>query len=380
MKLLEIILLATDFSKSSDNALKSAITLAKIFQSKIILIHVLPNDIKNEKARTLLNKAAIAQLDIIYHKIKSEGVKTEKPILEHGNYFENIIETADSINANMILIGAGDKLKNDIFQLGTTAEKVIRKSHKPVFVVKNDKPLNIKRILCPIDFSDESKRALKNAITMTRRFKAELIIFSVYQVAYLDSIRHKIDLDILIENLRLSRTKELNTFLDDFDLTDLSWEKEIQSGDPATQILEAIRRYKSDLIIMGTSGKTGFSKLIMGSVTEKVIREVPSSFITLKSEDFINLKLITRIRDIEKHYDAANQLLKDGFLQESINEFEICLTINDMHIPSLNGAAKVYEKLGNTHDSEKYKNMAKEVLDRIWDKKIEAEIRKHYKL
>ena len=92
------------------------------------------------------------------------------------------------------------------------------------------------------------------------------------------------------------------------------------------------------------------------------------------------MKLITRIRDIEKHYDVANQLMKDGFFDESINEFEICLNINDMHIPSLNGMSKVYEKLGNTNNSEKYKNMVKVVLSSIWDRKVEDDIRKHYKL
>ncbi|MBL4887048.1 MAG: hypothetical protein JKZ03_00995 [Flavobacteriaceae bacterium] len=45
--------------------------------------------------------------------------------------------------------------------------------------------------------------------------------------------------------------------------------------------------------------------------------------------------------------------MKDGFSEDSINEFEICLNINDMHIPSLNGIAKVYENLGDTNNSEK---------------------------
>ena len=182
MRQLEKILLATDFGKSSHKILKSAITLAKAFQSIIIPIHVLPDNIKNEKARILLNDAALKKLDIIHQKIKGEGVKTAKPILGYGNHLENIIQTADSNNVNMILIGAGEKLNSDVFQLGTTAEKIIRQSNRPVWVVKNENNLNVGNILCPIDFSKESKRALKNGITLARRFKAELIVFSVYEV------------------------------------------------------------------------------------------------------------------------------------------------------------------------------------------------------
>lgn len=379
MKLLEKILLATDFSKSSENVVKNAIGLAKTFQSKIMLVHVLPDDIKNEKIRLLLTEAAIKRLDTINESIKSEGIKTDKPVLEFGSHFDKIIQTADSINANVILVGSGEKLKSDVFQLGTTAEKIIRKSSRPVWVVKKDTPLTIKNILCPVDFSPESKRALNNAIIIARRFKAELTIFSVYEVAYSGSLRFKIDWDEENDFQRTEHLKTFKLFLDSFNLKDLNWDKETRRGDPAKEILGAISRYESDILIMGTTGKTGLSRIMMGSVTEKVIRKVPCSFITLKTEDIIDLKLETRIRDIESHYSLATQLVKDGFFNEAINEFKVCLNINDMHIPSLNGIAKVYEKLGDHDNAEKYKRIAKDVLARIWDRKIEAEARKIYK-
>ncbi|HBK70265.1 MAG TPA: hypothetical protein DDZ39_01185 [Flavobacteriaceae bacterium] len=378
MKLLEKILLATDFSATSDYVVENAIVLAKIFQSKITLIHVLPDDINNEKAKELLDKAATNQLRLINEHINNEGVKTSNPIIEYGSYSEKVVLASKNKNVNLILVGAGEKSINDTFQLGTTAETIIRKSNKPVWVVKKDNNLNIKTIICPVDFSDESSRSLKNAITMARRLQAKLLVFSVYSLLNRTSV--KLNWDDINKLRKSEHLIELDKFLVDFNFTDLNWSKEVKGGSPAIEILKATKKHNSDLLIMGTSGKTGLSRMIMGSVTEKVIREVPCSFITLKSEDFINLKLITRIRDIEKHYDVANQLMKDGFFDESINEFEICLNINDMHIPSLNGMSKVYEKLGNTNNSEKYKNMVKVVLSSIWDRKVEDDIRKHYKL
>lgn len=366
MKLLEKILLATDFSKSSKNLVKNAIGLAKTFNSKIILVHVLPY-IKNEKASTFLKEAVLKELETINEKIIKEGIKTDKPILEYGNHFDRIIQTADSINANVIVIGAGEKLKDDRYQLGTTAEKIIRQSNKPVWVIKNENSVNVRNILCPIDFSKESKRALKNAITMAHRFKAELIVFSVYEVHNFEQPNYKFNWDEDNEFVLSAHKKEFDLFLKNFNLTDLSWEKEIEKGDSAVEILKALKRYKSDLLIIGTTGKSGLTRILLGSVTEKVIREVPCSFITLKSEDIISLTLGTRIRDIENHCSTAKQLVKDGFFEESINEFNICLNINDMHIPSLNGLAKVYKKIGDTNNSEKYKKMANEVLAGICD-------------
>ena len=379
MKLLEKILLAADFSQSTDNLVENAIGLAKTFQSQIILIHVLPDDITNEKARLLLNDAAINQLELINDKIKSEGVETDNPILEYGNHFDKIIKTADNIHANVIVIGAGEKAKNDVFQLGTTAEKIIRKSIKPVWIVKNNSPLDVKNILCPVDFSTESKRALKNAIIMARRFNAELIILSVYEMIYSDSLKLKLDWDEEIEYIKLEHEKEFNSFLEGFNLTDLNWDREIAKGLPSEEILKAISLYNTDLLIMGTTGKSGLNRIVMGSVTEKVVREVPCSFITIKSEDIIDLRLGTKIRDIETHYNIAKQLMRDGFLRESINEYKICLSINDMHIPSLHGISKVYKKLNEEQRVQKYKSMVKEVVGRIWDREIEDEIRKSYK-
>jgi len=379
MKLLEKILLAADFSQSTDNLVENAIGLAKTFQSQIILIHVLPDDITNEKARLLLNDAAINQLELINDKIKSEGVETDNPILEYGNHFDKIIKTADNIHANVIVIGAGEKTKDDVFQLGTTAEKIIRKSTKPVWIVKNNSPLDVKNILCPVDFSTESKRALKNAIIMARRFNAELIVLSVYEMIYSDSLKLKLDWEEETEYIRLEHEREFNSFLEGFNLTDLNWDREIMKGLPSEEILKAISLYNTDLLIMGTTGKSGLNRIVMGSVTEKVVREVPCSFITIKSEDIIDLRLGTKIRDIETHYNIAKQLMRDGFLRESINEYKICLSINDMHIPSLHGISKVYKKLNEEQRVQKYKSMVKEVVARIWDKEIEDEIRKSYK-
>jgi nucleotide-binding universal stress UspA family protein len=376
MKLLEKILIATDFSSSCDNVVDHAIRLAKTFQSKIIPIHVLPDDIRNEKALLLLNQAAEKELGAINARINKEGIDTDIPIVEYGNHYEKIILAADRINANLILIGAGEKVQNDVFQLGTTAEKIIRKSDKPVWVVKNDSPLTIKKILCPVDFSSESKRALINAIIVARRFNAELVIFSVYELIYADALRLKIDWDAELEYVRMEHLKEFDSFLSKFNLADLNWKKEIHSGLPADEILKAISDKNIDLLIMGTTGKSGLTRILMGSVTEKVIREMPCSFITLKTEDFIDLKLESRIRDIETHYAIAKQLMKDGFFKESINEYKICLSINDMHIPSLHGIAKVYSKLQKPKSEAKYKDMAKEVMQRIWDQEIEIEIRK----
>ncbi len=377
MQLLKNILLATSFSKSSKYVLKDALYIAKIFQSKITLIYVLPNNIENEKAEELLKQFALKQLNLINDKIKNEGIETSKPILEYGIFSDKITQTAEKINANMIIIGAGEQLKGDVFILGANAEKIIKKSDKPVFVVKNEKLFNIKKIFCPVDFSAESGRALKNAITIAHRFKAQLLIFTVYEVSHLYLIQHKIDLEEQIETIRAAHEEEFASFLDNFNLVGLDIIYEIEQGVPDIEILKAVDKHNSDLLIIGTTGKSGISKILMGSVTEKVIRKIPSSFITLKKEDIIVLELDSKIQTIEDHYNIAQQLFEDGFFEESIKKFKACLEISFMHLPSLKAIANAYKRIGDTTNEKKFKHMMTQVLDKMYNEKIEAEIRKY---
>jgi hypothetical protein len=109
---------------------------------------------------------------------------------------------------------------------------------------------------------------------------------------------------------------------------------------------------------------------------EKVIREVPCSFVTLKSEDIITLQLATSIQDIENHYHTGQQLVEDGFFAEAIEQFKLCLRINNMHVPAHFAIAKVYEQLDQPDRAEMYRNSARKILIRFWNQKIEEEVRK----
>lgn len=376
MKLLEKILLAQDFSKSSQNLVHSAIELAKIFESKIVAIHVLPDDIVNKKVKALLNETAMTKLEDTVKRIEDEGVDVDNPLLAFGSPHAAIARAAVDINANVILTGSGESKKGDTFQLGTTTGRIIQKSEKPVFVIKEGILLNVHHILCPVDFSESSKRALKNAMTMARRFKSELTILAVCELQGSTWFSSEKDKELENELRYTLHQEEFDSFLKSFDLSNINWTKEVPKGNPAKEILSAISRKMIDLLIMGTAGRTGLNRMIMGSVTEKVVREVPCSFLTLKSEDVISLQLETHMKDIEKLHNTGLQLMEDGFYEEAIGQFKACLGINDMHVPAYKGLAEVYKKLGQPERARMYSSNAKEIMDKIWYQKIEDEVRK----
>jgi nucleotide-binding universal stress UspA family protein len=378
MKVLDKILLTQDFSKSSNDVLDTAIDLAKVFKSKITPIHVLTEHIENDKVKQLLNETTVSKLKESTDKIKSAGIETGEPLLESGSAVDSIVRAAVRVNANLIVVGAGsiENLESKSFKLGTTTERIIQKSDKPVFVVKENTPLNVQHILCPVDFSAASKRALSNAIIMGRKFRAELTILSVCELQDASWFSSEQAKEEESNSRYLNHKKQFDTFLEGFSLTGLNWVKECPKGKPAEEILSAISGKMIDLLVIGTNGRTGLNRLIMGSVTEKVIREVPCSFLTLKSEDAFSLHLETNINDLEQRYDTGIKLMNDGFYEEAIGQFKACLNINNMHIPAYLGIAKVYEKLNNPEKAKMYRDKGLRIKEKIWYGKIEDEVRK----
>lgn len=379
MKLLEKILLPVDVNAGNKEQLNTAKALARSYNSEIVLMYVLskvslPGDIKE-----ILTGAISSSLNEIRDNLIKDGISVKEPVIEYGEPVAKIIQTADKENVNLILAGSGDKDEKEKFKLGTTAEKLVRQSDRPVWVVKPGDKSKISNILCPVDFSDASKRALKNAIVLSKNFKSKLRILFVYEPV--TSVSSKLKIDLEKENaFMLNQFKsEVNQFIQEFELKEVDHEIDIQAGSAPEKILQTISKHGHDLLVMGTSGRSTLNRLVMGSVTEKVTREMPCSFVTTKTQDIIQLKFDNEIKEIEIHFKNATDLLKNGYYEEAINQFMICLHINDMHIPSIYKLAEVYRTIGYKAKAEYYDNMAKDLLARIWDKKIEEEIRKHYK-
>lgn len=376
MRLIERILLAQDLTDNSRKLLQAGVEFGKVFQSTIIPVHVLPDDLDNQKVVDLLTDTANNKLKDSVAYITSNGVSSGDPVVTFGQPHSAIVEAASSANVNLIMVGSGMRAEGEKFKLGTTTERIIQQSLKPVFVVKHGSSMKFERILCPVDFSDTSRQALKNAITMAYRFNAQLIILNVSDDQSASWFASKEEVEKLNAERLQQQSDEFDTFLKGLNLAGLNWSKEVRSGNPAKEILRAIESFDTDLLVIGTVGRSGPYKLIMGSVTEKVVREVPCSFVTIKSEDVIRLQLETKITDVENHFKLAEQLVKDGFYQAAIDQYQTCLSISIMHVPAYFGIAKVFEILNEPEKAKLYRDGGRDILDRIWYQKIEAEVRR----
>jgi nucleotide-binding universal stress UspA family protein len=140
--------------------------------------------------------------------------------------------------------------------------------------------LSLKTILHPTDFSERSEYAFRLACTLARDHGARLVVLHVSELPWAVAGEGMM---FLPEKAALQR---LNEKLHELRPTEpgISVEYRLAEGDPASEILAAAYQTKCDLIALGTHGRTGLSRLLMGSVAELVLREAPCPVVTVKSQ------------------------------------------------------------------------------------------------
>ncbi|MFP3237903.1 MAG: universal stress protein [Caldivirga sp.] len=138
------ILVATDGSQYSDKAVDVAIRLAKVFNSSLYIIHVVEEDKVAMATSAMPIMASIIDDMVkagneILSKAKARAVDmgvNAETILARGNAADKILETAERLNVDLIVVGSRGLRGLARFLLGSVSEKVARHSNKPVLIVK----------------------------------------------------------------------------------------------------------------------------------------------------------------------------------------------------------------------------------------------------
>jgi len=145
--------------------------------------------------------------------------------------------------------------------------------------------VQIQRILCPVDFSDSSDHALRYASALAETFGAELTLLHVVApiVAALPgetALPNTLQADI--DELADACRERLEQTVGKLVASGLTVQHKVLNGVPFIEIIRYAREVETDLIVMGTHGRTGFGHLLIGSVAERVVRKAPCPVLTVK--------------------------------------------------------------------------------------------------
>ena len=150
--------------------------------------------------------------------------------------------------------------------------------------------LVINKILCPVDFTDCSRRAFYIGLEMAAKFGSKITMLHVLEpITALDFSPKKFrqayqDMTRIEEGVK----KRVQEFIDEgkYDVDIESIDVEIVVGKPFQEVLKKARELGVDLVIMGSHGKQAGDEVIMGSTAERVVRRAPCPVLVIKPQDF----------------------------------------------------------------------------------------------
>lgn len=246
------ILLATDFSPQAENALNLAISLARRYQAKLVLTHVLHTDegAAVGDARPVAGEVVQGNAEENMSRLEPrEELKTlpHEILIRSGDAGSVIAQTARETTADLVVMGAHGLRGVKKLLVGSIAEKVIRHASCPVLTLGPQvslKPMeHFTHLLYATDFSSGSVRALTYALSLAQKDRANLTLLHVIASEAVSN-------DELTEWKLEDREKLGRMVSPDMDLT-YKPEVEVVAGEPEIEIVQIAEAMNADLIVMG---------------------------------------------------------------------------------------------------------------------------------
>ena len=271
------ILAATDFSTRSNRALRQAGLLAQPGNAQLHIVHVVDDDQPDELVRMEKREAERVLNEQTSSMPELRNVQA-RPMVVTGDPFDGILSVAAKVSADLIVMGSHRKQLLDMI-VGTTIERVIRRGPFPVLMVNNEAQRKYENVLAPVDMVDASADALRAATitglisdsraTLLHAFmplaKGKMFIGGADQAT----------IDSYVASERQEVMKELAAFFAaSVDRIHGRWSFRVEEGGPMEVISRAVSEIRPDLLVMGTNGRSGLLKVMIGSVTEEALRSL----------------------------------------------------------------------------------------------------------
>jgi nucleotide-binding universal stress UspA family protein len=290
---------ATDFSESSGRAFEIACALARDQGARLIVVYVVPPPLFHGE------EVARRQPDFeseLWQKLRQLRDPAGAILIEHwlrwGDPAEEIVRATTESEARLIVMGThgGGVVGRVLLLVGSVAEKVLRTAPCPVMTVraavcraegtrqtaetktKGPQMLAIKSILHPTDFSSGSELAFQLACSLAREHGATVHVLHVASEPVVSPVAGVVppepeqywkEAAAKLQQIQANASVRVEHQL-------------VMVGDAASEILRVSKQLEVDTIVMGTHGRTGLRRLLMGSVAEQVVRGASCPVITVR--------------------------------------------------------------------------------------------------
>ncbi len=284
MSLMKHVLVATDLSRPARRAADRAARLARKAGARLQLVHALDAGAA-EQLQQLLGQDTAFEATLVEHtrdELKTlagelataHAVDVEATLMQ-GTVVDEISREAERTPADLVVIGARGTGFMRRLVFGSTAERLLRKTARPMLVVKQRAHEPYQRVLVALDFSAWSKPLIELAQRVAPR--AHLVLLSAYDVPYEGRMRLAGATDAKVEayreRARASAEQQLQLLAAEAGLAPAAWTPCLVHADPSLAIVEQEVEQACDLIVVGKHGRNVMEDLLLGSVTSHVLAE-----------------------------------------------------------------------------------------------------------
>lgn len=283
--MLERILVPLDGSEVAEAILGQVCRLLRVKDASVILFEAVPVPVQPgvEYAPLLSDLKAEAERYIVAleRQLQKEGVHA-RGLVRVGGEATSVLDVARDEKATLIAMATHGRTGLSRFVFGSVAEKVLRASEVPVLLVRSYREAEVgadrtpvqeipfKRILVPIDGSEKSLAVLPHVKTFAKAVGASVLVLGVVEPT--------------AEGKAGEGEPLVRIAVKDLAAEGIPVDPVVRLGDPASEILDATKRHGVDLLAMSTHGRSGPSRWVMGSVTEKVLRAAAVPMLVVRAK------------------------------------------------------------------------------------------------
>ncbi len=281
------ILVPLDISDITNVVLRAVKRVAQAHGAQVVLFHAVSPAIYIPYPESItVDVIDVKVLQEIEEKKKEEAEEKlrgfeefMKPVdtrivVEVGDPRDLILEMEERESPDLVAIGSHKKGLVEKILIGSTTEKVVKHSHRPLLIIKGSEPTFEGRVLIAYDFSKTAEKTVEFALQFLKPFsvKVELLhIDEPFDVPVVERIGRAI-----YQRFREEKRKYMDSIRDRF--REAGFDPEVtfvDNRDPAQGIVDVVNDRKDvDLLVMGSKGLSGLKRIILGSTSTEVLRKV----------------------------------------------------------------------------------------------------------
>lgn len=300
MDCLKNIVVGVDFSSFSRCALEQAARIAGWNQAKMHALHIVDNSMVNHlKEFWNCKRALLGSQDAIERILASaltqleELVGEQKEVSAHadamtGTPFLELLRRVKRTSADLLVLGANGE-SDPSKGAGTLATKCVRKAATKVLLVRGYHDNCFKNVVACVDFSESSHRVIEQAIRVAQQDGASLCLLHVSSSPWKGSNYVPRPSPEEQHHHSESLSERMQVALQPFESEIHALQVKtnvVENAREADGIVQFIESSETDLVVVGTRGRTGIRAVLLGTVAERIVRESPCSVLAVKPDDF----------------------------------------------------------------------------------------------